>query len=47
MSGNGLVAYAGILTESRDRFYLADEYDLGSGLPLPVSYAERRTMTST
>ncbi|KPP89066.1 MAG: Gram-negative porin [Rhodobacteraceae bacterium HLUCCA08] len=39
--GNGLVAYAGILTEDAgDRFYLAGEYDLGSGAALLVSYAE-------
>ncbi len=40
--GNGLMAYAGYLTEDAtdDRFYVAAGYDLGSGAALLVSYAE-------
>mgnify|MGYP006134596767 CR=1 FL=1 len=40
--GNGLMAYAGYLTQdaSDDFFYVAGSYDLGSGASLLVSYAE-------
>lgn len=40
--GNGLMVYAGFLTEdgSEDRFYIASTFDLGSGAELLVSYAE-------
>jgi predicted porin len=39
--GNGIMAYAGYLTEdgTDDRFYVAGTYDLGSGASLLVSYA--------
>ncbi|MEL6960555.1 MAG: porin [Pseudomonadota bacterium] len=39
--GNGLVVYAGYLTEDAgDRMYVAGEMDLGSGASLLVSYAD-------
>jgi outer membrane protein OmpU len=39
--GNGIMAYAGYLTEdgTDDRFYVAGTYDLGSGASVLVSYA--------
>jgi len=40
--GNGLVVYAGYLTEdsTEDRYYVGGEFDLGGGASVLVSYAE-------
>lgn len=45
--GNGLMVYAGYLTESGDddRYYVGGEFDLGGGASVLVSYAEDDSFT--